>query len=308
MCLILLFFLGSGNVIAAEPPSNAELYQLILQLKDENQRLKEQLAALSGKMETNDKGIGQPTVAEMQPDRAETDKALSVEAGIDLLFLDFYAAQGADGDDSNYSPYFPDMGTHLTPRYWVEVQHNKKIGLRARYLNYDHTRFYLGLDRNVSFELFDLELTVPVALGQDTEIKPFIGYRYGDIGLDGSDFGEPNPYQFTGHGLTVGMDLKHALWGSDFSLTAGGRYSLLYGKTEFEPVTDSSLDDTIVSGFELFMGVEYLHDFGNIELGIEAGWEQQYYGTDTYFPFAIDPETIGDVSLGGPIVSVEVKY
>jgi hypothetical protein len=304
---VVLLLLGPQLALGATP-SNEELYQLILQLQEENQKLKEQVQELSTKQ------VATPTVplvaaaVEEKQGQDEVDSGLSVEAGVDLMYLDFYASQGADGGGSNNAQYFPDLGTKLTPRYWVEVKPTDHIGLRGRYLHYSQSKIYLGLNRDVRFEILDLELTFPVALAKMTKIKPFIGYRRGQIDLDGSDFGELNPTQFTGQGFTIGTDFEHALFGSPVSLATGFRYSLLYGDTEFAPTSPNSLHHTMVSGYELFVGLDYMHNFGAVEVGARAGWEQQYYGTDGYFPFAIDPETNGDVGLGGPVISLKMKY
>lgn len=227
--------------------------------------------------------------------------------GVDLTVFRLYARQGAGGTGvvapPNFADYFPSYDFRGEGRYWIGYETASGYGIRARLFQWQADREYLGLVREQDIEMYDIEGTVDMS-GCGWDVTGFGGLRWGSIELDGSDFGEPNPYNFNGAGLTVGFDFRRCVWG-DLSVVGGARYSMLYGDTNFLPIRSEELDNTNVDILEARLGVEWARQtrFGG-RFFVSAAWEHQLYGTDTYFPFAIDPETLGDVSLAGPVFSI----
>ena len=315
---------GPRAASASEVPSSAELYKMFLELKEENRALRAQVKRLEEKNEEKnarqDEAIAEAGAGPAAERRVASHPAPAprrhrparssgpgFEAGVDVMYMQFYARQGAGGSASNNDDYFPDMGHDTTYRAWAEVNNGKGLGLRGRYFDYSDSAFFLGLDREQSIRSADLEVTFETDIA-DFDIKPFIGARWQEVNLHGSDFGEPNPYEFEGYGLTTGIDFTRQIYGP-ISIYAGGRYSLIFGDTTFGSVSNSELEDTLMSAVELRAGLQWQREFANgAGIDVRLGWEQHFYGTDTYFPFAIDPETLGDVGLGGPVFSAAFKF
>jgi hypothetical protein len=225
--------------------------------------------------------------------------------GIDLTVFRLHAKSGAGGNSAanNFDDYFPDYGFLGQGRYWVGYEIPGACGIRTRFFQWEAAEEYLGLVRETDIEMYDIEGMLDLSVGK-WDLNGFAGLRWGSTELDGSDFGEPNPYNFEGAGLTAGFEFRRCVWGG-LSIIGGARYSVLYGDTGFLPVSGAELDNTTVDITELRVGVEWARE---TRLGgrffVSAAWEHQGYGTDTYFPFAIDPETLGDVSLAGPVFSI----
>jgi len=232
-------------------------------------------------------------------------RQLGFVGGVDLTVFRFNARQGAGGNSAagNFDDYFPDYGFQGQGRYWIGIETPSGYGMRARLFEWEASESYLGLVREQDIEMYDVEGTVDIS-GWGWNVTGFGGLRWGSIELDGSDFGEPNPYNFDGAGLTGGIDFRRCVW-RDLSVVGGVRYSVLYGDTNFAPVSGAELDNTFVDVVEMRMGVEWARQtqYGG-RVFAAAAWEHQVYGTDTYLPFAIDPETLGDVSLAGPVFSI----
>jgi hypothetical protein len=227
--------------------------------------------------------------------------------GVELTGFKLYGSQGAGGTGSvappNFADYFPSYGFRGEGRYWIGYELASGCGIRGRLFDWEANREYLGLVREQDIEMYDIEGTVDMS-GWGWNVTGFGGLRWGSIELDGSDFGEPNPYNFNGAGLTGGFDFRRCVW-RDLSVVGGARFSMLYGDTNFLPITAEELSNTNVDIWEARLGVEWARQtrFGG-RFFVSAAWEHQLYGTDTYFPFAIDPETLGDVSLAGPVFSI----
>ncbi|MCO6457763.1 MAG: hypothetical protein J5I93_20860 [Pirellulaceae bacterium] len=228
-----------------------------------------------------------------------------IVGGVDLTLFKFYARQGAGGDSNagNVDDYFPEYGYLGHGRYWIGYELDSGWGIRGRMFRWQGTESYLGIDREQEFEIYDIESTVDMCV-MGWDLTGIGGIRWGSIELNGTDFGGIDPYRFEGVGMTVGVDFRRGVWGN-LAVVGGVRYSVLYGETEFTPVSNSVLDNTFMDITEVRLGVEWSRE---TRLGgrvfASAVWEQQVYGTETYLPFAIDPETLGDVSLAGPVFSV----
>lgn len=237
---------------------------------------------------------------------------LSFNLGVEYLALGFFASQGASGDAGpapvNFDDYFADYGVNGVPRVTLGAELNDGMGARLRFFEFDETEFYLGLDRNVNFRIVDAEVYFPLFSEGGREVEVFAGYRDAFIHLDGSDFGEPNPYEFDGGGFTAGANFRMPIMDSDFAFRFGGRYSLMQGDVNFQPVSGLGLDNVLVHAFDVNIGAEYTRSLGAVDLTAHAGWEMQYYGTDTYFPFAIDPESLGDVGLSGFTAGIMLTF
>ncbi len=161
---------------------------------------------------------------------------------------------------------------------------------------------YLGADRDQEISTASLEGTY--LFGTPSRgVTAFGGVGWGDISLSGSDFGEQNLLDFSGMGQTVGADARLNVSGP-FSVKGGARYTVLYGDD-----TENDLENILVDVVEISLGGEYALQFaGESSLVIGLGYEHQIYNTDTYFPGAIDLETNGRVSLGGPSLSVSYNF
>jgi len=235
-------------------------------------------------------------------------KSSGIVGGVDLMFLRLYARQGAGGNSAagNIDDYFPDYGFNVTGRYWLGYEMSDGLGIRARFFEWQHSRAYLGRNREQAFKIVDVEATLDSTF-YNWELTGIGGIRWGSIQLDGSDFGEPNPMNFEGTGLTLGVELRRPFW-RNLSLIGGARYSVLCGQTDFEPVSTAVLGDTFIDITEVRLGVEWEMQMGSGgRLFANGVWEHQIYTTDTYMPFAIDPETVGDVSLAGPAFSIGIN-
>lgn len=240
------------------------------------------------------------------PVRAQ-DGSAGLVGGAELTLFRLHAQQGAGGDSDagNFDDYFPDLGMNGSGRFWFGYEAANGVGLRARIFQWEESQRYLGQIREQDFEIYDIEATVDTCI-HSWDLTGFGGVRWGSIELDGSDFSEPNPMNFDGAGMTLGGEVRRQLLGN-VGLLAGFRYSVLYGETDFAPIGTLTLDDTYVDISEFKLGVEYARPtrFGNCFANVT--WEHQVYGTDTYFPFAIDPETLGDVALSGPVFSIGIN-
>lgn len=232
---------------------------------------------------------------------------ISYELGVEYLALEFFASQGAAASDSEPDDTFPDYGTNGVARYTLGAELGNGIGARLRYFEFDETETLLGIDRNVNFRMLDADAYFPLFSDGGRQVEVFAGFRNGFIHLDGSDFGSNDTYEFEGTGITVGSNFQMPVSDS-FSFLFGGRYSLLQGDVNFAPVSTVTLDNVLLHSFEVSLGAEYTHAFAAFDLAARAGWEMQYYGTDTYFPFAIDPETVGDVGLGGLTAELALTF
>ncbi len=230
---------------------------------------------------------------------------ITITPEIEVLSLGFFASQGSGNSAADY---FPDYGSNTAMRFTIAAASEAGMGIRLRYFEFDETATHLGIERRALFEMIDLEAFFAVFTGNTSSAEAFIGVRQGNIELNGSDFGGSDPYQFDGTGLTLGASYSTAI-SQNFGLTFGGRYSIMAGDATFEPVSTQVLSNTIVHTFDLFAGVEYERSFQNADLRAHFGYEVQFYGTDSvYFPFAIDPETIGDTGLMGLTLGLSVSF
>ncbi len=225
--------------------------------------------------------------------------------GVDLTFFRLYGQSGAGGGGASggTDDMFPDYNTAIDGRLWIGYEMQNGVGLRARFVEWEGTERYVGSARTADFEIYDIEATLDVTYG-NWDFTGFAGFRFGSIELNSSDFGESHLYDFDGAGLTIGGDFNRPLFG-EVALIGGVRYSVLYGNTEFRP-NPAVLSHTYVDITEVRLGLEWSRELGRGRFFASAAWEQQVYGTDTYFPFAIDPESHGDVSLGGPVFSIGI--
>jgi hypothetical protein len=223
--------------------------------------------------------------------------------GIELTFLRLYAQQGAGASSGNVDDYFPDLGVQAAGRYWFGYEFANGFGVRGRLFEWEESAQIGAVVRNQDIEMYDAEMTYDSNI-HGWDLTGFGGVRWGSIELDGSDFTEPNPMDFDGVGMTIGGELRHELIGN-FSIFGSARYSVLYGDTTFAPVSSAILEDTYVDIKEIKLGLEWAKQtrFGGA-IFANVAWEHQVYGTDTYFPFAIDPETLGDVALSGPAFAI----
>lgn len=237
------------------------------------------------------------------PAQAQSDLTITPE--IEVLGLGFFASAGSGAANQNY---FPDYGTAAAYRVSLNLESDGDVGGRLRYFNYDETEPHLGLDRQAMFRMIDAEATFPLFEGNGRTVDGFLGLRRGDIHLDGSDFGENNPYDFSGTGLTLGGEYRANAFNDNTWFVVGGRYSLMIGDVNFEPVSTTGLDNVLLHAAEAFAGLEYNRSYQSFDLGLRVGLEMQYYGTDTYFPFAIDPETLGDTGLAGVTAGVSISF
>ncbi|NKX44577.1 Lpg1974 family pore-forming outer membrane protein [Roseicyclus persicicus] len=230
---------------------------------------------------------------------------ITITPGIEVLSLGFFASQGTGSSVENY---FPDYGVNTAIRYTISAASDAGLGVRLRYFEFDETEPHFGTDRRAVFEMLDAEAFFPVFTGDSSSAEAFIGVRSGNIELSGADFGGVDPYQFEGTGLTLGASFAHQI-NNNFGLNFGGRYSIMAGDATFTPVSTNVLSNTIVQTFDLFAGVEYMRSFRGADLRAHFGYEVQFYGTDSvYFPFAIDPETIGDTGLMGLTLGLNVSF
>jgi len=227
--------------------------------------------------------------------------------GVDITAFRLYGNQGAGGDSNvgNIDDYFPDYGFVGDARIWFGYEGPNGMGIRARIFEWEESQLYNGSVRTQDIEVYDLEATLDMSVCA-WEFTGFGGLRWSSIELNGTDFGGVDPMDFEGAGLTMGVDVRRCLW-RDISLVGGVRYSVLYGETTFAPTSTAVLDNTFVDITEMRLGLEWARELGiGGRLFVSAVWEQQVYGTDTYMPFAIDPETLGDVSLAGPVFSIGI--
>lgn len=227
-----------------------------------------------------------------------------VVGGAELTFLRLHAKQGAGANNTgNVDDYFPDLGLQAAGRFWFGYEFANGLGVRGRLFQWEESGSIANIVRNQDIEIYDVEATYDSQI-HGWDLTGFGGVRWGSIELEGSDFGERNPMDFDGVGMTLGGEVRHELIG-DFSLFASARYSVLYGDTTFAPVSSAVLDNTYVDIKEFKLGVEWAREtrFGG-QLFANVAWEHQLYGTDTYFPFAIDPETLGDIALTGPAFAI----
>jgi hypothetical protein len=225
--------------------------------------------------------------------------------GAELTLFRLHARQGAGATNSpgNTDDYFPDLDRNSAGRFWFGYEFANGFGVRGRLFEWEESAPISNIVRNQDIEIYDVEATYDCQI-HGWDLTGIGGVRWGSIELEGSDFGERNPMDFDGAGMTLGGELRHQLFGN-FSAVAGARYSVLLGDTTFEPVSSAVLDDTFVDIKEIKLGVEWAMQtrFGG-ELFANAAWEHQIYGTDTYLPYAIDPETLGDVALSGPVFAI----
>jgi hypothetical protein len=227
-----------------------------------------------------------------------------VVAGSELTLFTLYGKQGAGGNSANGNndDFFPAHESIAGGRYWLGYEMEDGLGMRARYFHWGDDSSYLGLVREQSIKTFDLEATLDMSL-YSFDFVGFSGLRWGEVELDGTDFGAIDDYNFEGLGLTVGVDARRLLIGN-FSLIGGARYSVLYGENDFGN-NASTLDNTFLDIVEFHLGTEWSKNIGrNSRMFASISWEQQVYGTDSYMPNNIDPESVGEVSLAGPVFSI----
>lgn len=238
------------------------------------------------------------------------DRNYGVVGGAELTLFTLYGKQGAGGNSNagNNDDYFPEHEGVPGGRYWFGYETSEGLGIRGRFFHWADEQFYNGANREQSFQTFDIESTLDMSI-RSFQIDGFAGMRWGSIELQGSDsdfdsgFGSLDSYQFEGVGLTIGADGRRALLGN-ISLVLGARYSVLYGENSFTETT-AVLDNTYLDILEVRLGAEWARTFcsgSRVFAGI--AWEQQIYGTDSYMPHAIDPESLGDVSLSGPVFTI----
>lgn len=230
--------------------------------------------------------------------------AAGFTGGADLALFTLYGRQGAGGTGApNNDDFFPEHEGVPGGRYWIGYEMADGLGLRGRYFHWSDDQLYNGFVREQSFQTFDLESTLDLDVFS-FDLTGFAGMRHGRIQLDGSDFGGiSDTYNFDGLGLTVGMEGRRRLYRS-ISLVGGFRYSVLYGENSFDN-SPGFLDNTFLDIAELKLGAEWSKTLGSgRRLFAAISWEQQVYGTDSYMPSNIDPETLGDVSLAGPVFSI----
>jgi hypothetical protein len=220
--------------------------------------------------------------------------AQQLEVGLDVTG---FALNAKGGAGSGPVDMFFDTGNVADVRPWL------KWGMvRVRGFQFDESEFYSGADHDASIRMIDLEIVDDFAAG-NFNIELSGGVRWGSIDLDGNDVGSVMPSSFDGLGITAAVEVERQFGASPFGVYFGGRYFVMYGETDAGIVPD--IDNTFVDGTEISFGLQWQI---NDRFRVRGGYEQQVYGTDNYFPSDIDPETIGDVSLGGFVIGGSMTY
>ena len=294
----------SGAALAEDAPSNAELYKMLLELKAENARLREEL-----EMQRTAVASGPATPAAMtEPAAAAPASAYTYrrdrpnfELGVEVPYLSLRTNHGA-GEQAGGNGWFDESFDHeaayrLTASYVTD----DGLGVRGRYFRYSET---VTPGQFFKTNLYDLELMA----GLDVEkwsFTAFGGLRGGEIKW--SDENGASGFKFDGIGFTVGAEARR-YFGQNFAFLLGARHSQLFGEIK-ELANSDKNKDNVVPITDLYAGLEYVRSFSNgSRLGIGLGYEAALFSSlSGNVDNDIDPEDV-DISLTGPRLTVNYGF
>ncbi len=324
---VLLLTLSVGDLYAAtEAPSNAELYQMIQELKAEQallraetQKAKAEAAEAKAKLE----------LAESKLELAESKRELAavrreqrrqpVSGGAPMAFNpgafvrveNTFMSYGQEGGVTDLNGVPASLDDEYAPRIELGFMDSSGLGIRGRYWSYDDRGNTATGSLAVDTDYFDLELFQRWRLGADTELEGAIGLRYLDFNQEATSGATVYNLDFDGWGGTTGLQVKRKL---GFGKVYGrGRYSLLWGDADITAGANTfEADDNPVHQVELALGYEMEYKFAWGNLNANLGYEWQYWTdlamADTSFGGVGNDDVLENLSFRGWVLGIGAEF
>ncbi len=312
--IALAVLLVTSNAHAA--PSNDDIYKMLLEIKKENSRLKEEIESLkkntsgqtasaSGVINQTSSSATATQLSAQIPTSVDTKEPKSkYNLQADIISYSLYSNNGADGGSStaNFGTFQPQLSGRLSGTYLLDDD----FAIRARLFRYNSEDSYNVNNYKTQFKtsLYDLE-SVAYADLKNWELAFFGGIRAGK--LDWSH--RYNVTQtFSGVGPTLGVDIKRQLNG-DWAIVGGTRFTQLLGKTKSTSnPTNRPIKNTSTQILDANLGVEYKQKLGAKEyITYGLGYELTQFNKIGNLVNTIDPEDV-DVTLSGPRLSIRYSF
>lgn len=312
--IALAVLLVTSNAHAA--PSNDEIYKMLLEIRKENSRLKEEIEALkkntSGQTASVSGAINQTSSSAMASQQSApittslTSKDLKSKYNLqaDIISYSLYSNNGADGASyaANFGTFHPRLSGRLSGTYLLDDD----FAVRARLFRYNSGDSYNASNEKSQFKttLYDFE-GVAYADLKNWQLAFFGGIRAGKL-----DWSHRYDYTqtFSGFGPTLGVDVKRELNGN-WAIIGGTRFTQLLGKTKSTSnPTNRPIKNTSTQIFDANLGVEYKQKLGAKEyITYGFGYELTQFNKIGNLVNVIDPEDI-DVTLSGPRLSIRYSF
>lgn len=295
---------------ASEPPSTAELYAMILEIREENRSLRAELEKLKGTAPgANANSQAEPAVTVSRPVNAsytyapaapvlqdpENNNEPSVTLTYEALFM---------GSESSGDVNMSNFDLSLANRFEFEAKGQNQLGLRARTFGFGSTQtessFYIccyntpetiAFDQKyeIDVESYDVEMTADLLKNGRFELDGSIGIRYAS--LESSTYYEDKngtdrlKYTNNGFGPTISLDASYDL--GYFAIVSSVRQSVELMSSEFSydvknyvGLEDNSTPefdvDAIGMQTEIGLGLEFRNRLSNgvqVLAGLGAEWQ-----------------------------------
>lgn len=300
-----------GN--AGTTPDNVELYNMIIELRQENRELKKRLATLERKNDVFTKKEDTAPLVRVHSDAERTEYPTNIMPHFSLTYEHLFLGYRSISDYGYYGStnYDLESGHRLSAQF----ENGDGDGLRLEGFMFhggdEVSNFYTGSSiENIPFNQKDIVrsetiysgsvgLTKRVSISEDFSVTPFAGiegavwetrdyntyfnngvFVYGHSDRLGSTIGyEQSPYEekIYGIGPNIEISTKYDIGFGDIVSKAG--YSFLFSEAEGHP--HLNLQNTpqrgYINKFEAGLGWEISHQFDNgpaIKAGIGVEWQR----------------------------------
>lgn len=300
------------NAKASEPPSTAELYAMILDIREENRNLRAELEKLKGaRPSENASRAADPVVTASRPMKAsyayapaasamqepEHSNGPSVTMTYEALFM---------GSESNGSIDMSNFDLSLANRFEFEAKGADHLGLRARTFGFgsmqNENSSYFCCDiipESIAFEQkyeidvesYDVEITSDLLKKGSFDLDGSIGIRYASLANTSKYQDKIYTQELTnnnsGLGPTIALDATYNI--GNFAIVSSVRQSVEIMSSDFEYSIEATngFDDFGIPKYEvdalgmqteLSAGVEYSNRLSNgVQVMAGVGVEWQYW-------------------------------
>lgn len=300
----------SANAKASEPPSTAELYAMILEIREENRNLRAEVEKLKGtapSARTN--GEVEPAITVAKPVNASYAYAPAApalqeavngnEPSVTLTYEALFM-----GSESSGNVNMSNFDSSLANRFEFEAKGTDQLGLRGRTFGFGSTQtensYYIccyNTPERVEFEQqyeidvesYDIEITADMLKNGRFELDGSIGIRYAS--LENQSYYEDNEgyekliYSNNGLGPTISLDASYDL--GFFSIVSSVRQSVELMSSEFSYDVEShdGFEDNSTPEFdvdalgmqtEIGVGLEFRNRLSTgvqVVAGVGAEWQ-----------------------------------
>lgn len=173
----------------------------------------------------------------------------------------------------------PEHSLAASPRLWLGYRNEDGLGVRARYWSFDSDANLGPIVSNLHMETLDLEFTQIEHLGRWT-LDLSAGVRWGQ---DRNTLALPPiagaRQDFQGTGGTIALGAWRPLGGTNLSLFANTRASLLYGQDGF--AAGGGIPGTPIGGFAAFKSEDDVVSVYELQIGLE--WARQLQNGNRWY-------------------------